>query len=240
MRHAPYLCEHGGGVTLSGGEPLLQPDFTADVLRRLRAAGLRTAVDTTGHGGPVVYDKVLPHLDRVLLCIKAPDPDIYARLTGGHSQRAALALADACGSWPLFHPSESGPSDRQGDPTRAIPITVRYVLLPGLTDSKADLDWLVRFCEDRPWVDEIDVLPYHTLGVGKWAALGLSYPLVDQRPPTPDELRSFVGALRERLEGAGVAVQGAGASEPGRFDDDENTATSGLGRRGAGERWSPG
>jgi pyruvate formate lyase activating enzyme len=90
-----------------------------------------------------------------------------------------------------------------------IPVMVRYVLIPGLTDTAYDVAWLATFAKDHPNVTQIDVLPYHTLGVHKWAMVGLKYPMEGQRSPTVEETKEFVRAVEERV-GKGVRIQATG------------------------------
>lgn len=182
-RVSPYLRPGGGGVTCSGGEPLLQPDFTAAIFQEAHGLGLTTCLDTTGqgtkHGN---WDKVLPHTDMVLFCIKHLDPARYTALTGLH-QAGALKFAAELRA-------------------RAIPFWLRYVLIPGHTDDADGIAKLVAFCADQPSLQGVELLPYHLLGANKWAALGLAYPLAGLAPPP----REAVAAVVDQLQAAGINV----------------------------------
>jgi pyruvate formate lyase activating enzyme len=182
-RVAPYLRPGGGGVTCSGGEPLLQPDFTAAIFQEAHALGLTTCLDTTGQGTKHHHwDKVLPHTDMVLFCIKHLDPDKYQKLTS-LPQLGALRFAAEL--------------KQQG-----IPFWLRYVLIPGRTDDAADIKKLVSFCQGHPSLQGVELLPYHLLGKNKWDALKLKYPLEGVQTPPHEHVMKVV----DQLEEAGVNV----------------------------------
>jgi pyruvate formate lyase activating enzyme len=174
-RYAPLL-RAGGGVTVSGGEPLLQPAFTAALLSGARTLGLHTALDTSGALGDRADDTLLSDVNLVLLDIKAGTPETYRRLTGGDLEatlRFARRLAD-----------------------RGTRMWVRHVLVPGWTTSAAELDALTgHIARIADAVDRVEVLAYHTLGAAKWDALGMRSALADVSPPTPDELAEAAAKL---------------------------------------------
>lgn len=172
----------GGGVTISGGEPLLQPRFTGAVLEACRAEGFHTALDTSGALGARAGDALLRDVDLTLLDVKSPDPQVYRRLTGGDLEptlRFARRLA------------------RLGRPVR-----VRYVLVPGWTDDLDGVAGLAGFLADLGNVEQVDVLAFHRLGQAKYDALGLTFPLADVTPPGPD----LLARVREGFAGAGLRV----------------------------------
>lgn len=181
---APYLRPGGGGVTCSGGEALLQPQFTAAVFQEAHALGLTTCLDTTGQGTKNHHwDTVLPHTDMVLFCIKHLNPEKYAGLTGLR-QIGALRFAAELKA-------------------RGIPHWLRYVLIPGHTDDEDGIQRLIKFCQDQqPALQGVELLPYHLLGRNKWEAMGLQYPLDGVETPPLDDVLSVV----ERLEAAGLNV----------------------------------
>lgn len=181
-RFAPVLRSTGGGVTLSGGEPLLQPRFTAAVLHACKAEGLGTALDTSGVLGADADDALLADADLVLLDIKSFDPALYRRVTG-----AALAPT-------LRFAQRLAALDR--------PTWVRFVLVPGLTDGWDNVAGLADFVAGLPNVKRVDVLAYHRLGAPKYAAMGLRYRLDGIPEPTDQQLRS----VREVFASRGLAV----------------------------------
>lgn len=182
-RVLPYLKSSHGGLTCSGGEPLLQPQFTATLFREAHAMGLTTTLDTTGQGTKHKnWDVVLPHTDGVLFCIKALDPEKYQGMTG-LKQIGALRFARELGE-------------------RGIPFWARYVLIPGHTDSQKDIDLLAEWASKQPTIAGVELLPYHLYGKNKWEALGLKYPLEGVPTPPPAAVRAVIS----KLEDAGVKV----------------------------------
>ncbi|WEH12784.1 pyruvate formate-lyase-activating protein [Streptomyces sp. VNUA24] len=174
-KYRAFLTTAGGGVTLTGGEPLLQPGFTGEILRRSKALGLHTALDTSGFLGARATHELLDATALVLLDIKSFDVTTYRRLTGG----------------------ELGPTlnfatrlDRLG-----VPMWIRYVLVPGWTDEPESVEVLARFVAGLGTVDRLDVLPFHKLGAAKYEALGLPFPLRDT--PCPDA--DLTERIRERF-----------------------------------------
>ena len=168
----------GGGITLSGGEVLMQPAFAARILRGAKDLGIHTAIDTSGFLGAAATDAMLEDVDLVLLDVKSGDPDTYRRGTR-RAPAPTLALGRRVAETP------HGPE-----------VWIRFVLVPGLTD---DIDNVERVAEYAASLNEImpgtvtrvEVLPFHQMGRDKWAALGRDYQLGDTQPPTP--------ALTERV-----------------------------------------
>lgn len=179
-RYRAFITTAGGGVTLTGGEALLQPAFTAAILRRCKELGLHTALDTSGFLGDRASDGLLADTDLVLLDIKSFDVRTYRRLTGG-DLAPTLNFATRL--------------DRLG-----VPVWIRYVLVPGWTDDPSAVDGLGGFLAGLSNVDRVDVLPFHKLGAHKYDALGIPFPLRDH--PTPD--RDLVERVREQFREHGL------------------------------------
>ncbi|MFF4113213.1 pyruvate formate-lyase-activating protein [Streptomyces sp. NPDC001714] len=165
-KYRAFVTTAGGGVTLTGGEPLLQPAFAGAVLRRCKEAGLHTALDTSGFLGARATGELLADTDLVLLDIKSFDVPAYRALTGGELT-PTLNFATRL--------------DRLG-----VPMWIRYVLVPGWTDAPEPVDGLARFVAGLDSVDRVDVLPFHRLGATKYADLGIPFPLRDTPTPTQD------------------------------------------------------
>ncbi|MBQ0850954.1 pyruvate formate lyase-activating protein [Streptomyces sp. BH-SS-21] len=182
-RYRGFVTAAGGGVTLTGGEPLLQPAFTAEVLRRCKETGLHTALDTSGFLGARATDELLADTDLVLLDIKSFDVNTYRKLTGGELA-PTLNFATRL--------------DRLG-----VRMWVRYVLVPGWTDDPEAVDGLARFVAGLDAVDRVDVLPFHRLGAAKYEALGLPFPLRDTPGPEPELIRR----VQEQFRRNGVAAR---------------------------------
>lgn len=157
-RYRPY---HGkkGGITFSGGEPLLQGAFLEEALTRLRQEGFHIAVDTSGFGDPKHYDAVFPLIDTMLLDVKAFDDVAFQALTKGSFQTYKRFLQQLSTS---FHGS----------------IWIRHVMLPGYTDDEASMRQLVETIRPiRHLVERIEILPYHVMGVEKYEKLQMPYRL---------------------------------------------------------------
>jgi pyruvate formate lyase activating enzyme len=167
-KYVEFIHSAGGGATISGGEPLLQPVFTGELLHRFKHdLGLHTALDTSGFLGSRATDALLADTDLVLLDIKSWDRALYRHLT--HQELAptldfARRLAD-----------------------RGNEVWVRFVLVPGLTDAAENIDGVAAIAASLGNVTRVDVLPFHKLGMDKWRALGLDFTLADTPPPTGDQ-----------------------------------------------------
>jgi len=181
-KYRAFITMAGGGVTVTGGEPLLQPAFTGEILRRCKEAGLHTALDTSGFLGARARDDLLAHTDLVLLDIKSFDITTYRRLTGGELS-PTLNFATRL--------------DRLG-----VRMWIRYVLVPGWTDQPQHVDALARFVAGLSSVERVEVLPFHKLGAAKYEALGLPFPLRD----TPSPAQASVERIRERFRAQGVTA----------------------------------
>ncbi|MFE6287070.1 pyruvate formate-lyase-activating protein [Streptomyces sp. NPDC057877] len=177
-KYRAFITAAGGGVTVTGGEALLQPAFTGALLRRCKEAGLHTALDTSGFLGARASDELLADTDLVLLDIKSFNVDTYRKLTGGELA-PTLSFATRL--------------DRLG-----VRMWIRYVLVPGWTDDPEAIDGLARFVSGLSSVERVDILPFHRLGVGKYDALGLPFPLKDTSSPDPALVERVRNQFRER------------------------------------------
>lgn len=165
-RYVPVLNATGGGVTISGGEPLLQSAFVARVLRACRELGLHTALDTSGFLGARASDAMLRDVNLVLLDVKSGLPETYREVTGRE-----LAPTLEFGR----RLSELG-----------VPIWVRFVLVPGLTDAVENVEAVASFVTSLATVERVEVLPFHQMGRDKWRRMGEPYRLASTEPPTPE------------------------------------------------------
>ena len=171
-----------GGITLSGGEPLMQHDFSAEIFRRCKALGIHTCLDTSGYMSERLSDEELMNIDLVLLDIKSGDPDTHKRVTG----RALDPVA-------AF-------ARRLSDLKR--PVWVRFVLVPGLTDDFENVEKVADICASIPSLERVEVLRFHQLGAEKWQKLHMDYPLKDTLPPS-EELTERV---REQFRRRGLTT----------------------------------
>jgi pyruvate formate lyase activating enzyme len=177
-KYASFMATSRGGVTLSGGEPLVQHGFCMNVFRRLRALGVHTALDTNGFLGDRLSDDDLAAIDLVILDLKSWNDGTHLRVTGQHSE-------------PVLRFARRLHALRR-------PTWVRFVLVPGLTDQPDNVNGLARFCAELPNVERVEVLPFHQLGRFKWHELGLPYALEHVEPPTPEALTRARDAFRSQ------------------------------------------
>ncbi|MGM9606579.1 MAG: pyruvate formate-lyase-activating protein [Oscillospiraceae bacterium] len=171
-----------GGVTLSGGEPLAQPEFAAALLKRLKAEGFHTAVDTAGSIPLEKCQEAVDSADLLLLDIKAFDPELCRTVTG-QDGREAKRLLDYC--------QEKGK-----------PVWVRHVLVPGCTLEAASLIALADYLRPYTCIERVELLPFHQLGSHKWKLLNTLYSLEHVQPPSPSEVTS----AKEIFESYGLNV----------------------------------
>ncbi|MCU1543111.1 MAG: Pyruvate formate-lyase activating enzyme [Microbacteriaceae bacterium] len=171
--YRPVFAATGGGLTISGGEPLMQPAFVERIFAECRARGIHTVLDTSGYLGRRASDALLDAVDLVLLDVKSGLADTYREVTG----------------------RELAPTVEFGGrlAERGIAVWVRYVLVPGLTDAVANVDAAAEIVSRWPNVERVEVLPFHQMGEDKWERLGEPYRLADVSPPT-DELQERVRA----------------------------------------------
>jgi len=180
--YADFLTRAKGGVTLSGGEPLVQPEFTAAILRGCKDLGLHTALDTSGFLGSHADDHLLDDVDLVLLDIKAFKEQTHRNLTTV-PLRPTLEFAERLS-------------------VLRKPIWLRYVLVPGLTDDLKEIESLAEFAAGLEVVERVDVLPFHKMGEAKWQALGRPYRLTDTQPPSAE----LTGRVRDIFRAAGLTA----------------------------------
>lgn len=157
MKDKPFYDNSGGGITLSGGEPLAHRDFSVEILQMAKGAGLHTAVETCGFVRRETLEAVLPYVDLFLFDVKTTDPQKHLEFTGVPNRPILdnlQILAEATGA---------GHS-----------ITLRCPMIPGLNDSEAELRGIGELAERFPRITGIDVETYHPLGVGKARKLGLN------------------------------------------------------------------
>lgn len=155
LRFRPYFERSGGGVTFSGGEPLMQDAFLCEMLRLCKEHGIHTCVDTAGVGPDARWKEILRNTDLVLYDVKHEDETMYAGITG-RSMRETRAFVRAV---------------RAG----GTPMWVRHVVVPGLTDGEAHMKSLRDYVRTLPHVQRVELLPYHRLGAHKYAAMGRPY-----------------------------------------------------------------
>lgn len=159
-----------GGVTLSGGEPLLQPEFCIDLIKRCKKKGLHTAVDTAGFASLETSKKVVDEADLILLDIKSLDEKTCVSLTGELPDNAKNLL-EYC------------------EKTNK-PVWIRHVLVPNFTLNNDKLNDLSKYLTNFKCVQKIELLPFHKMGEYKWKELNLNYSLFDTKVPIAEEIET--------------------------------------------------
>lgn len=180
---APALRILDGGLTISGGEPMVQLAFTRRILAGAKKLGLHTAIETSGYLGDRADDRYLAALDLVLLDIKSGNPDTYRLVTG----------------------RELAPTLRFAERLAAIgkPVWVRFTLVPGLTDDPDNVERIARFVAPMKNVEWVEVQPFHQLGAFKWRAMDLEYKNAGTAPPTSE----LVKRVHEQFRAEGCRVR---------------------------------
>lgn len=176
-KYADFVTTAHGGITVSGGEPMLQIRFLEALLRRCKDdLGLHTAVDTSGFLGARATDEFLDLVDLFLLDIKSGDPETYRMVTSAELEPTLR-----------FARRLSGRGNR---------MWVRFVLVPGVTDAPENVEAVAAFVATLSGVDRVQVLPFHQLGAAKWAELGLDYQLAEVLPPSSELLEHVQDQFR--------------------------------------------
>ena len=158
VRKYRNFIEQNGGVTLSGGEPLFQSEFTLDILKKCKKAGFHTALDTSGTGyKKELLDDILKHTDLVLLDIKALTNSSYKKMTGKDMTEFNYFL------------NKIQKMNKK--------IWIRQVIVPGINDTKDYIIKLKKYLSKIKNIERIDLLPYHNMGVDKYKKLNLKYRL---------------------------------------------------------------
>lgn len=183
-RDAPFY-EDGGGMTLTGGEPTMQPCLAEALLRLAKAETISTAIETCGHTTWAVWERLLPYLDTILFDLKHMDSPIHRAFTGAGNE---LILENIRRMAEL----ES-------------PLTIRVPLIPGFNADPASLSAIAGFVQELG-LNRLDLLPYHTLGRAKYEALGRDYPWVKQPRLGETEVAELAGLV----ESFGLAVSVGG------------------------------
>jgi pyruvate formate lyase activating enzyme len=165
-----------GGLTISGGEPLMQHRFVLKVFAAAKQMGVHTALDSNGYLGDRLSDADLAAIDLVLLDLKAMTPDLHRRLTGKDNQ-------------PIHEFARRLATARK-------PIWVRFVLVPGWTDDMAEVERIAAFAASLGNVERVDVLPFHQMGRFKWEKLKMDYELNDTQPPSREVTDEAIARFR--------------------------------------------
>jgi pyruvate formate lyase activating enzyme len=174
---APSIQALGGGLTISGGEPMVQRAFTQRIFAGAKKMGLHTAIQTSGFLGDRISDAYLAEIDLVLLDIKSSDPATYKRVTG----------------------RDIAPTLRFAERLAAMgkPAWIRFTLVPGETDDPDNVAGIARFVAPMKNVEWVEVQPFHQMGAFKWKAIGLDYKLENTKPASRELTDRVIAQFRD-------------------------------------------
>ncbi len=177
LKNKPYFDGSGGGVTFTGGEPLMQPGFLKECLARCKEEGIHTTVDTSLFAARDVVEGLLKYVDLWMVSLKHFDDEKHKKLTGVSNVRILDNLK-------LLSDAE-------------VRLWLRFVLLPEWTDTEENLNALADFCGLTNY-EKLELLPYHRMGVGKWNDVGLDYQLEEVKVPEAERVAKVRGFLESR------------------------------------------
>ncbi|MCC0692107.1 MULTISPECIES: pyruvate formate-lyase-activating protein [unclassified Clostridioides] len=182
LKYTSFMKFSGGGITASGGESTLQPEFLSELFKKAKENDIHTCLDTSGFVDIKTIDPILDNTDLVLLDLKHMVEEKSIDLTGVGMDKA-LKLARHLDS-------------------RNIPVWIRHVLVPGITDDTDNLEKLGQFVATLKNVERFELLPYHSMGIHKWENLGIDYELKD----VPDASKEDIKKASEIISKFGVKV----------------------------------
>lgn len=167
-KDAPYYERSGGGITFSGGEPLLYPEFVKEVAKQCQDEGIHTAIETAGHVPWNDFEQVLPYMNLIFFDIKHIDPELHKKYTGVTNTHILGNLRKLS---QVFSP-----------------IIIRIPVVPGYNDSAEVQQRIYEFIKPLHGIEHVELLPYHRLGMTKYKGLGMEYPLQDLKSLKKDDL----------------------------------------------------
>src|SRR5262249_9704827 len=166
-----------GGLTISGGEPLMQYRFLLKLFAAAQNSGVHTALDTNGYLGSRLTDEDLTQISLVMLAVEAITPELHRRITGTDNQ-------------PVHEFARRVAKLRR-------PVWVRFVVVPGWSDDMDEVGRVADFAAELGNVERVDVLPFHQMGRFKWERLGMDYQLKDAQPPPREKIEAILARFRE-------------------------------------------
>lgn len=182
-RDIPFFDESGGGVTFSGGEPLMQPRFLLQMLQACQGIELHTALDTSGYADWSILDPISEFTDLFLYDLKLVDPQAHQKYCGVSNE---LILSN------LRKLSQKGSA-----------IYLRVPVIPGITDTGQNLDQIAGLARSLTGIKRVDILPYHQAALGKYSRLNLSYRLDEIIPPSQERMIE----IQDQLQQVGLQVK---------------------------------
>jgi pyruvate formate lyase activating enzyme len=184
-----FFFHSGGGVTLSGGEALAQPEFVAEIFKRCHYLGIRTTLESSLHAAPEAIELVLPHLDLLYADVKHMDSGRHEEWTGLDNELILANIRAVSG-----HP-------------RPPALIIRMPVVPSVNDDDENLRSLARFCLSLPGLKGVELLPYHRLGVAMYRELGRDYPLHAIKTPSREHMEAKAKVVRSVAPDLDVAIR---------------------------------
>lgn len=178
LEDQPFYANSGGGVTLSGGEPLCQREFCIEILRLCKLVGIHTAIETNLAWPWECVESVLPHIDLVMADIKTMDPILHARWTGQSNDRILDNARRLAG--------------------RNLPLIIRTPIIPGVNDNEKTIAEIANFVANLANLRYYELLPYHPLGLSKYTSLGRESPIPEDARLDPETLTALAAVARQR------------------------------------------
>ena len=177
-----FYDESGGGVTFSGGEPLMQPEFLLHLLRACKQANIHTTIDTCGYADKNTFEMILPHSDLFLFDLKIMDEQDHQKYIGVPNQKVNENLKFILDSGKEMH--------------------IRIPIIPGITDEQKNIDNVIGFLQSLSGIDIINLLPYHKIGAHKYERLGMEFKAQEIEEPSDGKMQ----LVKEQFEDAGYQV----------------------------------
>jgi len=166
-----FYVRSGGGITLSGGEPLCQAEFACEILKTAKTRGLNTAMETSGLCSWDAVEAVVSNVDHIFYDIKSMDPLKHKEVTGVENEPILENYKKLCRFFP------------------ELKITVRTPIIPGVNDSMSDIEAILRFIKSTGKLADYELLPYHQFGESKYHKLGKTYPMCGVIPPDEEQMK---------------------------------------------------
>lgn len=177
LKYKSYMKASGGGITATGGDPLMQKDFIAALFKACKQEAIHTALDTAGFVDiDKITEEVVNNTDLVLLDIKSYNPNTFKKIAGREINKT-LAFAEYLAE-------------------KNVRTWIRFVLIPGLSDNEEDMKSLAKYITTLKNVEKVGILPFHQMGAYKWKELGIPYNLKDTPQPTNDEAEKVKNLFR--------------------------------------------
>lgn len=170
LRYKPYFSSDGG-ITVSGGEPLCQADFVAELFLKMKENGIHTVLDTTGNAPKSEYEKVIKHTDLVLCDLKFATEEEY-KINSGASLKNTLEFMGYCEE-------------------HNVKMWVRHVVVPNITDSKENIENISKILKKYKNIEKVELLPFHKLCIEKYEKLGIDFPLKDTKECSNEKIKEL-------------------------------------------------